>query len=299
MINLSLPIRPRREVRSEYLTTPVSVLNSDSGSKVLCLTKMNIKDDGQLSEEYINTLSEKVGTPDYVFSDSDKDFLLFFEEVMARNKNLLSEKIVSVLTCQCGKYEELAGIRNFNQRRVKENICTYCQSELELREVKSLFLKMDWAKVKNYFNFSHKKKWNKVDFEHFIGRQNFDFFKISKTAEPTKFSFNDHEYGIKHQIVWAILVLYISNELKDSEIKMHAVDRVSDLAFLTASIAEQVTEDKLTFNFEPLPTIWLPQEIRICDASNEVITAIKTGLNSTRKEIKVDLPKGPGGFKLR
>jgi len=284
MLEISLPLRPRTDVRAEYLTTEISVFSSP-GIPILNLTTMNfpsIDTANHATQEYVQLLSRlfKLGSIPIV-SDSQKDVTGCAKDIIEKSNVYIGR--CECLVCKCKKYEELSAIRTFNQRRVLDGICVYCKSQLTLQEIDALFLKIDWPLINfESFNFD----WVKKDWLSFQNRQSDSPYKVSKEIETTKLNLGGINVGIKHQLLWAIQIAFISKTFRDNNIRVHFVERVKDLVFFICSIAK-ILNPQLLIHLKGCPTVWLKEEKEMFNITNVDVEQIKKGLNSKRKEINV------------
>jgi len=282
MIEIFLPIIPRTNVRAEYLTTEISVFSSP-GVPVLNLTTMNFSsvDVANLATQgYIQVLNRlfKLNSI-YVITDSQKDAVDYAKDVIRKSNVYISR--CECLVCKCKKYEELSLIRSFNQRRVQNGVCMYCKSQLTLQETDALFIKIDWPVINfESFNFD----WVKKDWLSFKSRQSANPYKVSKEVETTKLNLEGISFGIKHQLLWATQIAFISKTFGDNNIRIHFVERVKDLVFFVCSIAKTLNP-QLLINLKGCPTVWLKEEKEIFDITSVDVEQIKKCLNSKRKEI--------------
>lgn len=284
MIEISLPLRPRTDVRAEYLVTGISVFSSPY-TPILNLTTMNfpsVEIANHTSYEYIELLRKLLKLDlIYTINDRQDDVIKYAKESIEKSSMYIDQ--CKCLVCECKKYEELSIIRTFNQRRVLDGVCVYCKSQLTLQEISSLFLKIDWPLINfESFNFS----WVKKDWLNFQNRQNHDRYKVSKEIEPTRLIVNNLNVGIKHQLLWALQIAFISKTFRDNNIRVHFVEKVKDLAFFICSIAKMLNP-QLLIHLKGCPVVWLKEEKKMCNITDCDIEKIKKGLNSKRKEISV------------
>lgn len=277
MINISLPLRPRLTSQAETLTTALSVFLAE-GLSILSITNINNTDKNNLSL-YQDLIFTKIGFFDYTFIDNQPDFINTLLLIVPFLK--LHINIEKLLVCNCGKFEEVSGIRMYNQRRIKNYHCTYCGSEIFEKTVPVLNLDINWNILIESFN----REWLKKDYIHFIGRER-TFYKISKSSESVKFYFNSQEFGLKHQILWACAIVYIAKMYQDNNISLHFVERVSNISFLCSVIAKNFMPE-LKIHLYGLPTIWLNDKKNIVDITSYDIEKLKKGLSSSRKEVRI------------
>lgn len=269
-------MRPRLTSVSETLITPLSIFNND-GIKILSITAMNAKEENPIN--YKELIFDKVGSFDHTFYDNEANFVQSLSgALVGLQPELVFE---NVLTCNCGKFEEVSGIRMYNQRRVQNQHCTYCKSDIFEKTIKVLKLNVDWNIQIESFN----KDWLKKDFSHFKGRKR-DLYKISKNSEPIKFQFQDFQFGLKHQIVWAYSFVYLSEMYEDNEICLHFVEKVSNLSFLCLALAKTF-KPELKIHLKGLPIVWLGKDQILTDSTPSDIERIKKGFLSNRKELRV------------
>ncbi len=287
MINISLPLRPRTNVRAEYLVTATSVLTATDGIPILSFTTMNFET-FSASTKAVNEYSEvisKIFNLDIQntlsITDEDEYMIKCFKSWILTSS--LYSKSCECLVCMCKKYEELVAIRSYNQRRVQNNICTYCESELKQEQISALFLEIDWGNV-SFENFNFE--WVKNDWISFQKRQVSNPYKMSKQIEPIQIRLDGSSFGVKHQLIWAYELLHLSKLHKTKDITLHFVEKVKDLAFFTASIAK-IIDPSLNIYLKGCPIVWLAEEKKVTDVTSKDIQKIKKGLLSKRKEVNV------------
>lgn len=193
-------------------------------------------------------------------------------------------KTLSVLTCLCGKYEELEGANMFNLRKVTNNTCLLCGSHLYKQNIGVLLSDIQWPKNED---FSFNRTWCGTDLEHFLGRQT-KTHKISKQDETIKFLFQLSEFGIRYQILWAALIVYLVNLNNDYTVTMHYVQKVQDKAFFVCSLAKMMCPN-LHINFNAIPVVWIDDSPSILDCYPSHVKLLGKTLNTRRKELKVSL----------
>ncbi len=284
MIEISLPLRPRTDIRAEYLVTGISVFSS-TGIPVLNLTTMNfssVQDANQARDEYVQ-LYYKLFRSNSIISIEDRheNFIKYAKYLILKSNIYMEE--CECLICECKKYEELSTIKAFNQRRVTNGICSYCNSSLTLHKINALFLKVDWSLI--YFD-SFNYNWVKDDWLRFQKKQDLRVYKVSKEIEPVSLIFDCTNFGIKHQLLWACQIVYAAKIANENEVRIHFVEKIKDLVFFICSIVK-VLNPKLSIHLKGCPVVWLEQEKKMYNITVSDIEKIKKGLNSKRKRINV------------
>lgn len=283
MLHTSMPLRPRVNVRCEYLVTPVSVISAPRGKKILCLTDIKSAGNGNEVSEYVQFLTQKVGAFDRVMKDSDPEFLGNLPHLV-RTSLLPYKKCVRVRTCTCGAYEELTTVRMFDLRRVTENRCVFCGVDLEVRTCEVLFADLNWPEPDV---FSCNQTWVRNDLENFLGRQTVTY-KISKQNEPVRLPCDGSEFGVRYQILWAALLVYLARMEREDEIVLHYVQRVQDKAFFVCSLAK-IMCPQIKIHLNALPLVWMDESPTIVESSPSHIKLLGKALNTKRKELRVSL----------
>lgn len=284
MLEISLPIRPRINTPAEYLTTVISLFSS-LGIPVLNLTTINFPSlelANQAMFEYVKLIKNLLEPKSiFVAKDGQKETIEYAKKTITGSRVFV--KNCQCLVCDCKKYEELVESRTFNQRRVINGNCTYCKSELKLQNTTAMFLEIDWPVISfDGFNFD----WVEKDWLSFKKRQNGNVYKVSKEVEKIKVTMDDIDFGIRHQLLWALEIIYISKLLEDKNIQIHFVERVKDLVFFICSIIKTF-DPEISIHLKGCPSVWLEKEKRIIDITDNDIEKIRGGLFSKRKEIHV------------
>ena len=283
MIHLSLPIRPRVNVRCEYLLTPISIMLEQGGKKVLCLSTIKTTGTPAVTTEYTETLTHKLGHFWRIFQDSDINFLQFALPLIDKTLSPY-KKMVKVRTCVCGAYEELENARMFDLRRVVNNKCVHCEAELQQQEQEVLLSDITWPTPNE---FTCNRTWSASDLKRFWERQT-KTHKISKRKEPIKLSCEGLEFGIRYQIIWSAMIVYLSKIENDKDVMLHYVQKVQDKAFFVSSLAKMMSPD-IQLNFRALPVVWLDGAPLISECSPSQVKLLGKGLNTKRKELQISL----------
>ncbi len=277
MIHVSLPLQPKLKAPAESLFTPLSIQQS-SGIRILSLTTMNA--DPSESEAYKTLVLQKIAPFDGFFKDADPSFLLYLQHRVPALKTTVHPQVVT--TCTCKMFEEISGIRMYNQRRVQEHVCTYCETPLFEEEIEVLSLSLD-----NTLPFiSENQQWVKNDLTSFRERNNGVRYKISKESGPIKIKLGTKVFGLKHQVVWAYGLVYLSNLWGKKDITLHFVHRVSSQAFLCGLLAKTI-EPSLQIHLKGLPCVWLDTKKSISEITKEDIGKMTKGFLTSRKELRV------------
>jgi len=282
MLHCSMPLRPRITTRCEYLVTPISIACADDGKKILCLSEAKATAP-EVATEYVRTLKEKIGWFDRVITDSDSKLITFARDLVFKSLRPYEAR-KTVLTCNCGAYEELTGVGMFSQRRVVNNICVFCNHALQKREDDVLMSDIVWPHPSD---FSCNRKWATADLTHFLARQ-VQTHKISKRRESALVLSETDRFGIRYQILWAAMIAFLAESEQDHNITMHYVQKVQDKAFFVCSLAK-VMVPSLQINMNALPIIWLDDSPLISECRPSQVKLLGRGLNTKRKEIKVSL----------
>lgn len=282
MLHCSMPLRPRINTRCEYLLTPISVACADGGKKILCISEAKATVP-EITAEYVGTLKEKVGYFDRVITDSDPALITFARDLVSRSLKPYKAREV-VLTCDCGAYEELEGVRTFSRRRVVNNICVFCNHALQKREVDMLMSDVAWPHPSD---FSCNRKWATADLAHFLARQ-VQTHKISKRNETALVLSETDRFGIRYQILWAAMIAFLAESEQDYKITMHYVQKVQDKAFFVCSLAK-VMVPNLQIHMNALPIVWLDDSPLIPECRPSQIKLLGKGLDTKRKELRVSL----------
>ena len=278
-----MPIRPRISVRCEYLVTPISIISEKKGKKILCISDLKARDNKKSASEYTDMLYFKLGHFDHIIKDSDPNLIEFTLSKIVQKLNPFVKRIF-IRTCTCGAYEELKNVRMFDLRRVKDNTCTYCGTKLKLKEQDVLISNIHWPLVEN---FSFYRRWPQTDLDHFLKRQN-SMIKISKQIETVRLSHGGVDFGIKHQILWSAMIVYLAKINCDNEVTLHYVNRVQDKAFWVSSIAKIMQPD-INLYLKALPIVWLNETSSIADCSQSQIKLLSKALATNKKMIHVSL----------
>jgi hypothetical protein len=283
MIHLSLPIKPRIDVRCEYMITPISIVQEAFGKKILSLSDVKANGSATQIGEYIETLTSKLGSFDDVVCDSDLNFIQFALPLVCRTL-LPHKKCVRLRVCECGAYEELEDARMFSLRRVENNQCSYCGSELKIHEKVVLMSDITWPSTES---FSVNHKWSLTDLGHFLGRQT-KKHKISKENEVVRLELDDVKFGVRFQIIWAAMIVYLSQIQNDTDVTIHYVNKVQDKVFFISSLAK-VMRPTINIHLKALPIVWLDDAPLISDCSPSQIKLLGKSLGTKRKELHVSL----------
>jgi len=283
MIHLSLPLRPRINVRCESLLTPISISLAKEGKKILCLTDIKSTENFDISEKYVKVVSDKLENFDLVIKDSDPKLINFTTKIISE-KILPYVKKMNVRTCKCGSYEELENVNSFNLRKVKENTCVLCGEILREKNMEVLLSDITWPKKEN---FSYNYNWSEYDFTNFLSRQKITH-KISKKNEVLKFSFNNLEFGIRYQVLWAAMIVYIAKIENDNDVTLHYVNKVQDKAFFVCSLVKMMNPD-INFHLKAIPVVWVEDSPLISNCLPSHIKLLGKAINTKRKELKVSL----------
>lgn len=282
MLHCSLPLRPRVNKRCEYLLTPISIAYADVGKKILCISQAKAINP-EITVKYVKTLNEKVLCFDRVITDSDPALITFAKKLISKSlKPYKARK--RLLACNCGAYEELVNVRMFSRRRVVNNICVFCDYELKEIEDWVLMANINWP---NPLDFSFNQNWAKVDFTRFLERQ-IQNHKISKRNELTLVLSKTDEFGIRYQIIWAAMIVFLAKFEQDYNTTMHYVHKVQDKAFFVCSLAK-IMMPKLQIRMNALPIVWLDDSPLISECRPSQIKLLRKGLITKRKELKVSL----------
>jgi len=94
----------------------------------------------------------------------------------------------------------------FNQRKIKNDTCLICGSTLETQKKDCVLFKANWCEVKI---ISANNTWIYSDWNNFIKRQ-VEIYLFSKTNGCIKFYYENNEFGMRYQYVWALLLGFIS-----------------------------------------------------------------------------------------
>lgn len=234
MLHLSLPIRPRVNVGCEYLITPISLLQQQD-TRILCLSHLKSQESVDYATEYLSVLSAKIGKFDRVVKDSELNFLSFAREIIL--STLRPQKQIAVVKhCQCRSYEELKDARMFDLRRVVNNHCVFCNSQLREDAEEVLLSDLFWTAAEEY---SCNHSWVSAELKHFLTRQTITH-KISKLNEVFRLNVDESEFGVRYQVLWASLIVYLSKTGNDLDVTLHFVNKVQDKAFLVSSLAKMM-----------------------------------------------------------
>src|SRR5690606_9816548 len=129
--------------------------------------------------------------------------------------------------------------------------------------------------------------WTTNDLGSFIHQNSArTLYKTSKEGSKITEEVLGVSFGIKHQLVWAILLCFLSEYYNDTQITLHFVNKISSLAFLVSSLAKTLRPE-LQINVRGCPVVWLPCEKPLTEISSLEITKIRNGLRSSRKVINV------------
>lgn len=282
MINLSLPIRPRTEGRCERLVTPISISLATEGEKILCLSDLRSGGTSESSEKYVKLVSEKVGVFDRILTDSDPE-LLNFSEMVIFDMIPIRETPVTVLTCRCGKYEELKGVRMFDLKQVQNGRCVFCDEVLYEETKPSLLADIHWPTSER---FTFNRGWVGTDLAHFLARQ-VSTYKISKDDESWRVHFGGGHYGVRHQVLWASLLANVGSRT-GNKITVHYVNRVQDKVFFVAGLATMLSPE-LRIHLQALPAVWVDDSPTMDECRPSHIKLIGKALNTKRKDIRASL----------
>lgn len=283
MLHLSMPLRPRINVRCEYLLTPISISKEKEGRKILCLSDIKSEKNFDHSKEYIDIISNKMVNFDLIIKDSDDNLVKFARQIIIE-KLLPYREVININTCLCGAYEELENTNSFDLRRVKDNVCIFCGQSLKKQKSEVLLSNIIWPKKED---FSYHYTWSGLDIVHFLGRQK-SLHKISKRSEPLKISVGNLEFGIRYQVLWATMIVYIANIENDYDLTMHYVNKVQDKAFFVCSLAK-IMCPCLNFNLKAIPIVWIDDSPIITECLNSHVKLLGNALNTKRKELRVSL----------
>ncbi len=283
MIHLSLPLRPRVDVRCEYLLTPISIALEETGKKVLCLSDIKATDAVTQTAEYIENLSLKLGSFGRVIYDSDPDFIRGAPSIIDKTLSPY-KKTMGVRSCECGSYEELENVRMFDLRRVVDNKCVYCGTELRQKVQEVLLSDIAWPSADGFVS---NRKWAASDLAHFLARQT-KTHKISKQKESTKLLCEEVEFGIRYQIIWSAMIVYLSKTESDNDVTLHYVQKVQDKAFFISALAKVMCPD-INIHLKALPIVWLDGSTPISSCSPSQVKLLGKSLSTKRKELKVSL----------
>lgn len=277
MIHMSLPLKPRVNSPAETIITPLSIYNSNE-IKILSITGINAKP--LIHNPYISIIENKVGLFDKNFIDNDKDFLIKLKEDIKKLETF--KEIHNVITCECGKFEELPQIRMYNQRRVKDNICMFCGVKLFKKDISTIDTVINWKPNINSYN----KPWVINDLNEFKKRSHNINYSITKNISPIRIHLEDEEYGIRHQLIWAYSFIYLSELYKTNKIGIHFVNRVANIVFVCCSLLKTIKPD-IEIHLFGLPSVWLGKKIDLQDISSKDKDRILKGMNSKRKDLKI------------
>lgn len=277
MIHTSLPLKPRIDSPLETIITPLSVF-SYKPTSILSLTGINT--DIAHCTEYFSLLEKKLGIFDKNFIDNDMLFLQKIPEYISR-VNVVQDS-ENMITCECGKFEELPHIRMYNQRRVQDGNCTYCNSALFEKQTDVLKI----SASRELHIESHNKPWVMSDLIQFKKRQHDVVYRITKNSEPIRFLHGNKNYGIKHQFVWACGLAYICESYNTDQIGIHFVHKTANIVFMCASLLKTIRPD-IKIHLFGLPTVWLDTKKNLTETTPHDIYRIRKGMNSKRKDLKI------------
>jgi len=283
MIHLSLPLKPRVDDRCEYLLTPISVISEKDGKKILCLTDIKDIENTDVATKYTEILSSKLGDYDRVIRDSDPIFVNFALSLIMRTlEPFIKQEYVRV--CTCGAYEELEGVRMFGLRRVKNNVCTFCNTKLQKEERQVLMSEIIWPDAKD---FPCNHTWVGVDLKHFLERQ-VTTYKISKQKEIARLPYCGIDFGIRCQILWSAMIAYLVKVENDNDVVLHYVNQVQDKAFFVSLIAKAMCPD-INVYLKALPLVWIDESPSIAKCHPSHVKLLRNTLNTKRKKLQVSL----------
>lgn len=281
MIHLTLPLRPRGgNHNSSYLVTPLSVINQDSGKKIICITANKSDKPQEETLCYLNLVREKIGLFDSVYTDFSIDFIDYIKNI--RLSLPLHSTKRNMASCECGYYSELDNIRKFNLTKVSNELCLKCNSKITNKMQDVLIFRANW----NLVSFQGMyPQWVSSDLKHFLGRQAEEYL-FTKEGEKILISWGDSCYGIKYQFQWVLLLLHIASVEKEKDFTLHYVNSVQDKVFFITSMVKMI-DPSLNMYLKALPVVWLNTKSEIGNITENDLILFNKGLKSTRKEVTV------------
>ena len=258
-------------------------MSEKEGKKILCLTDIKATNAVASTKEYVETLSHKLGMFNRIERDSNSDLISFAPPLITQTLSPF-KKTVKIRTCLCGAYEELESVRMFGLRKVVNNKCVYCGTGLQQKEQEVLLSEIVWPTPAD---FTFNKTWSASDLDHFLKRQA-KIHKISKENEVVRISHGDVEFGLRYQLVWSAMIVYLTELEKDTDVMLHYVHKIQDKAFFISSIAKMM-RPSIHFHLKALPIVWLEESPLISDCSPSQVKLLTKSLNTKKKEIHVSL----------
>lgn len=277
-----MPLRPRIDVRCEYLLTPISIFYSEEGKKILCLSDIKA---GAVdpSLAYINILRDRIGPFHLVIKDSNPEFIAFAKKTIPETLNPY-KKLMVVRSCLCGAYEELQDVRMFDLHRIVDNACVFCKTPLRTQEMEVLLSDIFWPQTTD---FLCNRNWASKDLAHFLERQ-IKRHKISKRSEKVSVRFWGTDFGIRYQVLWAVLIVFLAKTENDTNITVHYVQKVQDKTFFVCSLAKMMHPD-LNIHLNALPIVWVKDSPLIPECHPSHIKLMSKTLGTKRKDLRVSL----------
>jgi hypothetical protein len=257
-------------------------MSETMGRKILCLSDIKATDTTN-STLYTDALSRLLGSFDRVLLDSDPQLVEFSLALISRTLSPF-KKMAEIRTCPCGAYEELGNARMFDLRRVADNTCSYCEKRLEVRQQDVLLSDIVWPEQGD---FTCNQTWSNSDLRHFLGRQT-TTHKISKEKESIKLTRDGSEFGIRYQIIWSAMIVYLTELENDTDVTLHYVHKVQDKVFFICSLAKMMRPD-IHFYLKALPIVWLEDAPLIPNCSLSQVKLLSRSLGTKKKELKVSL----------